>query len=67
MVQKVQIELFINSNTIRSQIQNNKLMPELPDISGICYMIQTLNSYNLLTEESGGKSLLNNYRPDEKI
>ena len=49
MVQTLQIELSINSNTTRSQ------MLMLLDISGVCYMIQRLKSYNLLTEKVAEK------------
>ena len=48
MVQTVQIDLSINNNITRSQI---KLNIELLDISEICYMIQGLNSHNLLTDK----------------
>ena len=49
MVQIVQIQLSINSNTIRSEI--HILMLTFLDTSEICSMIQKLNSYNLLTDK----------------
>ena len=42
-----------------------KLMPKLLDISKICYMIQGLNSYNLLTDKVAEKVPWTIYRPDE--
>ena len=62
MVQTIQIELSVNSNTTRSQIQ----ILTLRDISGVCSMIQRLNSYNLLTEKVTEKVPYTIYRPDKK-
>ena len=43
-------------------------MLKLPALSetGMCYMIQRLNSYNLLTDKVAGKVIWTNYRQDEK-
>ena len=62
MVQTIQIELSVNSNTTRSQIQ----ILTLRDISDVCSMIQRLNSYNLLTEKVTEKVPYTIYRPDKK-
>ena len=48
MVQTVQMDFSINNKITRFQI---KLKIELLDISVICYMIQGLNSHNLLTDK----------------
>ena len=60
MIQSAEIELSINSNTTRSR---NKLVLKFLDIPEICYMIQRLNLYNLLTEKLAKKVP---YRPGEK-
>ena len=41
-------------------------MLKLLDISKICYIIQKLNSYNLLIEKVAEKVPWTIYRPDEK-
>ena len=43
-----------------------KLMLKLPDISKVCYKIQGLNSYNLLTDKEAEIVPWAIYRPDEK-
>ena len=42
-------------------------MLKLLDMSEICYMIQNLNSYNLLTDKVAERLPWTIYRPDEKI
>ena len=61
IVQKAQIELSINGNTIRSQ---NKLM--LTFLGKLCSIIQRLDSYKLLTNKTGLKSDLSNLQTRSK-
>ena len=63
MVQTIQIELSINSNSTRSQIE---IMLTSQDIAEICSTIQRFNSYNLLIDKVAEKVSWTIYRPDEK-
>ena len=63
MVQTIQIEFSINSNTTSLKY---KLMLTLGDMSKVCSMIQRLNSYNLLTDKVTEKVPYTIYRPDKK-
>ena len=62
-VQRVRIQIYINRNTIGLKY---KFMLKLLDISKIWYIIQRLNSYNLLTNNVAEKVPWTIYMPDEK-
>ena len=63
MVQTIQVEFSINSNT---KSLKYKLMLTLCDVSEVCSMIQRLNSYNLLTDKVTEKVPQTIYKLDNK-